>query len=206
MNSRNPLIENILKIGITQVEFTKIYIDQSIKTWNQLPELKRPETNLTVYTRSDACGAAEMWGKFLDQSQESLGGIGVYGDPCIADAVKNEPNGIGFNNEIYVFDITSRKVFEGLAIIPLDLNQNHQIDADETFYGSLDQIMLAIALGKYPSPPTRDLYLISKGKPVNPLTIRFLQWILTDGQRFVSDAGYVQLSTEKVDSELLKLQ
>ncbi|MEI7982567.1 MAG: phosphate ABC transporter substrate-binding protein, partial [Bacteroidota bacterium] len=57
----------------------------------------------------------------------------------------------------------------------------------------------------YPSPPARDLYLVSGGKPVNKLVLTFLQWILNDGQKFVNEAGYVMIHPEKIKTELLKL-
>ncbi len=70
----------------------------------------------------------------MEKNQESLQGIGVFGDPGIADAVKNDKFGIGFNNVIYAFDINTRKKFEGLEIIPIDLNNNGGvIDPDENF-------------------------------------------------------------------------
>jgi phosphate transport system substrate-binding protein len=40
--------------------------------------------------------------------------------------------------------------------------------------------------------------------PQNPVVVTFLKWILTDGQKFVNEAGYVQLSPEKVTGELEK--
>lgn len=36
---------------------------------------------------------------------------------------------------------------------------------DENFYSVKVQLVKAIADGKYPSPPARDLYLVSKGVP-----------------------------------------
>jgi len=139
-----------------------------------------------------------MWGLFFGKNQESLQGIGVFGDPGIADAVKNDKFGIGINNVIYAFDINTRKKFEGLEIIPIDLNNNGVID--------LDDICAAIGNEQYPSPPARDLYLISKGEPKNPIVIEFLKWILTEGQQYVNDAGYVRLSESKIETEMQKIK
>jgi phosphate transport system substrate-binding protein len=204
INSSNPYLTGILKQGLTKAQFSDIYVNRKITSWNQLlPEAKLEKIN--IYTRSDACGAAEMWAKFLDSNQETLSGTGVFGDPGIADAVKSDKLGIGYNNVIYAYDTKSRKPYDGISIIPVDINQNGQIDESESFYGTLDDIMKAIAEDRYPSPPARDLYLISKGKPVKGITIDFLNWILTDGQKFVHEAGYVQLKTEKVVEEKLKI-
>jgi phosphate transport system substrate-binding protein len=49
------------------------------------------------------------------------------------------------------------------------------------------------------------LYFVSKGKPADPVIVGFLKWILTEGQKFVEEAGYVQLANQKIDSELNKL-
>lgn len=206
MNPNNPYCDQLFKVGLTRQAFTDIYITQTTKQWNQCIGLKGDNAKINVYTRSDACGAAEMWGLFLGKNQESLNGIGVFGDPGIADAVKNDVNGIGFNNVIYAYDITSRKVYPGLSIIPIDLNANGIIDPEENFYDSLDHVMDAIAKGIYPSPPARDLYLIAKGQPTNPLAVAFLKWILTEGQQYVGSAGYVMLSPEKIATELEKLK
>lgn len=205
INSQNPVRDELLKKGLTQEIFKELFLSGNTHTWGEFIGLP-DQNNINVYNRSDACGAAEMWGKYLGKNQESIKGVGVFGDPGIADAVKNDQYGMGFNNVIYAYDINSRKKYEGLEIIPIDLNGNRVIDADENFYGSLDTIMRAIQTGRYPSPPARDLYLVSKGKPTDPVIIAFLDWILTDGQQFVHEGGYVELSEDKVTNEKLKLK
>ena len=99
-----------------------------------------------------------------------------------------------------LIDIKTRDKNPGLEIIPIDLNENGQIDADEQVYNKLDDIMAAIKNGKYPSPPARDLYFIAKGKPQNKLVVEFLKWVVTEGQKFVDEGGYVQISDEKLQN------
>lgn len=99
-----------------------------------------------------------------------------------------------------------KRINLGLEIIPIDLNNNGVIDPDENFYDNLDDICAAIGNEQYPSPPARDLYLISKGEPKNPIVIEFLKWILTEGQQYVNDAGYVRLSESKIETEMQKIK
>jgi phosphate transport system substrate-binding protein len=205
INVQNPVLADILAKGLTPDMFKEIYLNDKPHTWGEFLD-NQDRTKINVYTRSDACGAAEMWGKFLGKNQESLLGVGVFGDPGIADAVKNDKFGIGYNNVIYAYDIKSRKKYEGMEVVPIDLNGNRVIDPEENFYGNLETIVNAIQTGIYPSPPARDLYLVSKGKPTSPAVLAFLSWILTDGQQYVGEGGYVQLTTEKINSEKLKLQ
>jgi phosphate transport system substrate-binding protein len=174
-------------------------------TWSQAFGVKGT-TPIHIYTRSDACGAAEVWAKYFDKKQEDLLGSGVYGDPGLALAVKKDPLGIGYNNIGYVFDSKTKKQLAGIRIIPLDINGDGKITSDEDFYNSIDQLIQAIASGKYPSPPARELYFVTNGKPKKEIVINFLQWVLSDGQKFVNDAGYITLSKEKITAELKKIQ
>jgi phosphate transport system substrate-binding protein len=146
-----------------------------------------------------------MWAKFFGKKQEDLTGTGVFGDPGMADAVKNDKNGLGYNNVIYAYDLKSRKLYSGLAIIPIDLNGNGIIEPEENFYQNLDSITNAIRTGRYPSPPARELYLVTKGKPTNPIVLAFYKWILNDGQKYIDQGGYVKLTDENIKAQIKKL-
>jgi phosphate transport system substrate-binding protein len=206
INSKNPFLNEIKAKGLQQKDFQAIFTQQKKWDWSDFPTITSQKLPISVYTRSDACGAAQMWAEYLGTNQESLNGIGVFGDPGMADAVRSDLNSIGFNNVIYVYDINSRTKYEGLEVLPIDLNDNGVIDPEENFYGTLDEIMDAIGEGIYPSPPARDLYLISNGKPQNELVIAFIEWILTSGQQYIHEAGYVQLSDEKISAEIAKMK
>jgi phosphate transport system substrate-binding protein len=159
-----------------------------------------------VYTRSDACGAAETWAKYLGGKQENLLGIGIYGDPGLAEAVAKDKYGIGFNNTVYAYDINTGLKRPGMEVIPIDINGNGNIDPDENFYDHFETVLKAIADGIYPSPPARELYFVSKGKPQKKSTLDFIQWTLTDGQKFIKEAGYVPIEQQKINEYLEKLK
>lgn len=203
-NAGNPLKEAILLNGLTKANFQQIFLEGGQKTWEALLGLPG-STSMTVYTRSDACGAAEIWSAYLGAAQEDLNGIGVYGDPGIADIVKNDPSGVGFNNIAFAYNISNHQLFPGLMIVPIDINENGVIDPEEDFYGTLDELMSAIAQGRYPSPPARELFFVSNGPPVNIAAIEFLKWILGKGQDFITEAGYVGLPEEKIELQKEKL-
>ncbi len=206
INANNPFIKEIKARGVNQKGFENIFLKNEVSFWGSLLENKQILGKINVYTRSDACGAAGMWAKYLGGYQEDLKGVGVFGDPGMADAIRKDKLGLGYNNVVYIYDINSRKKYKGLEVLPIDINNNGVIDEDEDFYDTLDEIMSAIKEGKYPSPPARDLYFVSKGKPQNPEVIEFIKWILTEGQQFVNEAGYVQLSDKKIKEELDKIK
>jgi phosphate transport system substrate-binding protein len=205
ISASNPLINDILKKGIKKDAANNVFINGTIKTWGQAIGIKN-NTPIRVYTRSDACGAAESWAKYFGKKQEDLLGVGVFGDPGLALAVRKDPLSIGYNNIGYAYDAKTKKPNPGIKILPLDINNNGKIDPDENFYNTMDEIIAAIATGKYPSPPARDLYFVTKGKPNKKVLIAFIQWVLTDGQKYVHEAGYINLSKEKLEAGLGRIK
>ncbi len=203
VNEKNPVWEDLHKKGVTQDTIKGIYITGEVTTWGQVvgrPEVKDP---IHVFTRSDSAGAPEVWAAYLGKKQENLKGIGVSGDPGLLEAVVKDPLGIGFNNLGYAFDLQTGKPVAGVRVVPLDVNKNGQADPEE-IYDTEKQAVEAINAGKYPSPPARDLNLVTKGKPSGAIKA-FIIWILNDGQKYVNEAGYIALPDVQLKGELKKL-
>ncbi|MDY0076563.1 MAG: PstS family phosphate ABC transporter substrate-binding protein [Bacteroidales bacterium] len=205
ISDKSPYLAALKKRGLTRDELKAIFIDKTVLSWEGL--LGGQNNNqIAVYTRSDACGAAGTWAQYLGGKQENLAGIGIYGDPGLAEAVSKDPFGIAFNNTIFAYNVKTGEKLEGVEVVPIDMNENGIIDPEEDFYGSLDNILEAIANNVYPSPPTRELYFVAKGKPQKKATIDFIEWTLTKGQDYVKEAGYVRIGQAKIDEYLIKLK
>jgi len=206
INAKNPKIKELLAKGITQKAAIKLFITGESKDWGDILGNKNINIPIHLYTRSDACGAAETWATYLGKKQEDLKGTAVFGDPGIASAIQKDALGFGFNNISYAYDLKTRKPNPGILVITIDVNNNGKIDASEQFYANSTLLIKAIAVGKYPSPPARDLYLVSYGKPKNKAVVEFLRYILTEGQKYNNGVGFIQLSKEKLRANLDKLK
>lgn len=205
ISANNPILQDILTHGISKQMFYDIFIAQNVTSWGQV--VGRPDVTdpIHVYTRSDAAGAADVWAQFLGKKgQSDLKGIGVYGDPGLIEALKNDANGIGYNNLAYAYDGNTTLQVAGIRVVPIDLNGNGRIDPAEDFYTSKTTLVQAVMQGNYPSPPAQTLYLATKGK-FTGITKDFVKWILTDGQSYVGAAGYVPLSPDTINAQLAKL-
>lgn len=204
ISATSPFKAELYKRGVKKEAFNNIFITGKYKSWNALGF--KNASPIHVYTRSDAAGAAETWASYFGKKQEDLQGVAVFGDPGLAQAVKRDPSGLGFNNIVYIYDAKTNKATNGIVPVPIDLNNNGKLDADENFYGDINKLVAAIVSGKYPSPPARDLYFVTTGKPKNPVVKAFIKYILTDGQKYVAEAGYIKLSSEKIKKELGKVK
>lgn len=204
INEANPVAKELVAKGVKRQTFVGLWITGQVSSWGQVAGTKA-KAMVHVYTRSDACGAAETWARYLGGKQEDLQGVGVYGDPGVAEAVRRDRLGIGFNNLNYAYDSRSGKPVAGLRVVPIDVNGNGRLDRNEKFYGTKDEALDAIADGRYPSPPARDLNLLSKGKP-RGVTVQFIKWVLTDGQKYAPETGYIALPKSKASEALKKLR
>jgi len=205
VNASNPVASDLKTKGVTKEALIDVFITGNIKTWGQL--VGRPEIadEIHVYNRSDACGAGETWAKFLgNKKQEDILGVAVFGDPGELDAVAKDPLGIGYNNLNYAFDMDSGMPVVGTFVVPIDVNGDGSVQPEEML-DTKDKAVEMVATGKYPSPPARDLNLVTKGKPTG-ITLDFINWVLTDGQQYVGEAGYVQLTPGQLEEAIQKLK
>ncbi len=205
INADNPFAGELMKKGISKETATKIWITGENVAWGQVLGTN-DATPIHVYTRSDACGAAETFALWMGHKQEDLRGTAVFGDPGLASAVQADKLAVGLNNIGYAYDEKSRKPNPGLLVVPVDRDNDGVISSDEYFYDTKDDFIAAVSENKYPSPPARDLYLVSHGVPTNPVVVAFLEYVLGDGQCHNVPAGYIGIDEEKLQRgrELLK--
>ena len=202
INSNNPVLKKIAEKGIKKKTFDDLWITGKPLTWGEISGTPTKKA-VQVYTRSDSCGAAETWAHYLGKKQEDLKGVGVYGDPGLAEAVKRDVYGVGYNNLNYAYEAKTGLPIAGIQIIPIDVNENGKIDAAEDL-NTKEKAIKAVTSGVYPSPPARDLYLITKENFKEP-SKTFVKWILTDGQKYVSEVGYIKITPKQINESLKKL-
>jgi phosphate transport system substrate-binding protein len=199
MNEANPAGAALAKKGLQRQTFVDLFIDGQALTWGEISGSDSSDA-VNVYTRSDACGAAETWASYLGGDQEDLKDIAVYGDPGLAEAVRADPLGMGYNNLNYAYDMSTGLPVVGLVVIPIDVNENGEVDPEEDL-STKDKALDAVMAGVYPSPPARDLYLVTQTE-FKGLTAEFVRWILTDGQQYIGDVGYISLSEDQIEDAL----
>jgi phosphate transport system substrate-binding protein len=202
VSASNPTWDALSAKGVQRQTFVELFIEGKPLTWGQVAGTEATD-QVNVYTRSDACGAAETWANYLGGEQEDLRDIAVYGDPGLAEAVRTDPLGIGYNNLNYAYDMNTGLPVPGLQVLPIDVNENGTVDSAEDL-STKEQALQAVTAGVYPSPPARDLYLVTQTE-FTGLTAEFVRWILTDGQQYLAEVGYISLTEDQTKGALEKL-
>lgn len=203
INKDNPALSAIQQQGLSREDLSAIFTKQ-VTRWGDVIGQDLPDDEIIVLGRSDSSGASQIWASYLgNYTQSDLQGhanANYDGDMNLARGVKQQKNAIGFNNLNYAYDIETGGFAEGIRPVPLDLNGNDLLDPPEDFYTTRQNLAENVSTGVYPAPPSRQEYLASNG-PFQGATKDFVLWILTDGQVFIPENGYVQLSPTVLEQE-----
>ena len=199
VSEKNPALADLLKKGVKKDTWAGLYITGLITTWDGVIGRKIGK-NVHLYTRSDSCGAAASWAKYLGKKQEDLRGVGIYGDPGLLEAARRDPLGVGYSNFAYVFT-REGSVVKGAKLVPIDSNGNGIADPDE-IYERRETAIKAIESGRYPA--TRKNYFFVKGRPTG-LVKKFIQFALSEeGTRIVEEVGTSLPIPKKEREKVLK--
>lgn len=193
VNQNNPHIEKLLNQGLSPDEFMHIFISGKQPAWGEVLDSDSKD-KMTIYTRADESGAAEIWADFMYKKASDLKGIGVMGDDEMIKAIQEDPLAIGFSNFSYAFDVTTGERSEGIQIIPIDLDFDNKIDRVEVPFRNLEEAHRSLWLGFFPDQLCRELTLGSIGKPSDPVIVEFLRYVLGEGQSGIKKTGYCPLN------------
>ncbi len=204
VNENNPVIDEIQSEGLSREQLEAIF-SREITNWGS-PELFDADVDeeIVVYGRSDASAAYEQWGDFLggeddaytESELEGLSDGNHDGDQPVAQALGQNENAISMNNINYVYSLESGELEGDIRPIPLD-SDGEGLSEDEDFYETRDEFLAAVERGEYPAPPAREMWLASNG-PFEDEAREFVDWVLSDGQEYVSDNGYVPLEEDRL--------
>ncbi|MDD4680495.1 MAG: substrate-binding domain-containing protein [Clostridia bacterium] len=207
IHENNPVYEDICEKGLSKENLRKIFM-RELTHWGDLFGKELPDDAIVVYGRSDSSGAASVWADYLGQYTEAdlqnHSDSNVSGDQAIAAGVQSDKNAISFTNLNYIFNASTGGYVENLRPVPIDLNDNNLIDDTENFYSDKSSFLKNVAAGIYPAPPTRKEYLVGNGVFKGPV-LDFIHWILSDGQNILEENGYIKLTDEERNREVLVL-
>jgi len=201
-----PVLANIFLGKITK------WNDPAIAKLN--PGVSLPGTDIAVVHRSDASGTTFIWTDYLSKIspewKSKVGvntsvnwptGIGGKGSDGVTGVVTQSPGAIGYVELVYALQ---NKISYGVV----------QNTAGEFVKGSVQSVTAAAAAAapKMPAdfrvsitnPPGKDVYPIAsftwlifyenpKDKARSKAMVDFMQWALTDGQKYAAALGYAPL-------------
>jgi len=196
INSQRDDVVALQSAGFTETDFRRIYF-----SGNSDDIMIPPEYRFAVYKREKTACASIAFANHFGNQQKDIQGIGITGDDRdLLEAVKKDVTGISYNNLGFIYDIKTRKVVDSIAVIPIDFNENGKIDNDEKIYSTLDDVLQYAERTKNPKLLTENVNAIFHKNPRKDIA-DFFQWILTTGQQYNHEYGFINLDANIAESE-----
>ncbi|PWT79117.1 MAG: hypothetical protein C5B59_00300 [Bacteroidetes bacterium] len=196
INSQRDNVSTLQSDGFTEDELKKVYFQGNSDDY-----ILPPEYHFVVYKREKPACASIALANHFGQQQVDIKGVGIEGDDQdLLEAVKKDVKAISYNNLGFIYDIQTRKVVDGIAIIPIDFNENGKIDEDEKIYSTLDLVLQYAEKTNNPKLFLENVNVIVQ-KNSRKEVIDFLQWVLKYGQRYNHAYGFLNLDKKQIASE-----
>ena len=199
ISSKNPFLEKINKQGISSDELAEIVKKSGKQTWGTLLR-NRQAAPVHYYMINDGSILSQV-AQFLKTTPDMMDGIRVENREEMISAIQKDPYAIGFCRMTDLQDPERQGIVDNIALMPIDKNNNGQLDYFENIYTDLNVFARGVWIGKYPKSLCRTIYSISPLKPSNETELAFLTWVITDGQKFLNPVGYKELANSNRQAE-----
>lgn len=202
-NAKNPAVKEWAVSGIKEKQLKTLFF-KKVDPFAPKKEEKKSDASVikpVLYTRLDKACAPTTYARNFGFEQADILGKQIGGDDKhLITAIERDTNGVTYNNLGMIYDLATRKVKTGLAVIPLDLNGNGKLDADENFYASLDDVIDHLEKKRYSEIATEYVNISYPGTidESNKNLKLFLNWVLENGQQFNHDFGFLNFEKEKL--------
>jgi len=187
-NSNNPILVAAAKKGLSKKELDKLFFE--VVDYDSDEPVQKSKFRANIYSRDNqACASTALAGYFGHQSSE-IRGKKVFGDDIyLLSAIKKDSIGLTYNNLGYLYDVNSRNLKEGIALLPIDLKK----EAKTIQSGNLDDVLNVLEAIKVETVPVEKIGFIYSQQNARKEVSDFLKWVLSDGQQFNHSEGFLNL-------------
>jgi len=203
INSKNPVLDEILKQGISQIALADLLKNQNSQKWGTIVKNGQNKA-INVYLIKDESIKSAL-AEFLNTDPVNIHGIEVPDSKEMVSAIQKDPFAIGFCKMINVLDFKNQSIVENIRLLPIDRNGNGTIDYNEKIYDDFNEFVRGVWIGKYPKALYSNIYSVSSAQPKNESDVAFLKWVLTDGQQYLFNSGFSDLLLSERQTTVDKL-
>ena len=202
-SSSNPLISELQKKDWSKSDLKKLYfssLDEDIDEDDEANSGKagKLREKLTVYSGANSTSASGIFAKHFGFQTSEIRGNKISGDDLyLLNAIEEDKQSITFNNVAYLYDTNTRTLKSNLTILPLNLKSEQEKVLQS---GNLDETIKLLEAEKSDLIPVENF-----GFTYNTLNQKaqlFLEWVVSDGQQYNNQKGFLRLSDKEAQQQL----
>ncbi|MDJ1479770.1 hypothetical protein QNI16_04680 [Cytophagaceae bacterium YF14B1] len=184
---------------IKQFYFNDIYADKKNE--------KKVEIPYTIYTRLQKAGAPVTFARYFGFEQANIKGKAIAGaDEHLVKALLKDSTGVSYSTPGLIFNLQTRKPIDGLTVLPVDIDGNKRVSADEKFYDNLDIVLQKLEAAELKNVPIEYIHLSVLKNNTNPEAVKFLKWVFEHGQDNLHEFGFLKPDAKRFQQEKDHLQ
>jgi glycine cleavage system H lipoate-binding protein/ABC-type phosphate transport system substrate-binding protein len=203
INKENPYAETLYKSGVSANNFSELLKSDKTRNWNQLIS-NQQNAPLKLYFQ-DTPGIEMSVSNFLNVEPALLASTEKKSAENLLETIGNDIYAIGFCLLSNVTNSGQNDYISGIKLLPVDKNNNGNLDHNENFYNTLENFERAVWIGKYPKSLIQNIYAVLPSAPSNENIKEFLSWVVTSGQQYNVSNGYSDLVYSEMQSNMDKL-
>lgn len=203
ISSKNPYLKEINHQGITAKQLALFLKNPEMQNWGTLLK-NNNNVPIKFYISNDESVKSGI-ASLANLEQNSITNFTPGNGSDIISKIQSDPYAIGFAKINNILNSNGQAIAENIQFLPIDKNENGRLDYTEKIYSDLQVFLRGVWIGKYPKALSRSIYSISSIKPTNDAEIAFLNWVLADGQKFLTSFGYNDLVYNERQSQIANL-
>lgn len=210
VSKNHAYIDNLEKERLNKKKLREIFFEKDLLSEEDNKPSKLAE-RFTVYSGNKKESGATVFAAHFGYATNNLRGKKIAGDDkFLLNAINNDNTGITFNSLSYLYDLSTRQLRSDIKLLPLDIKKEYR-DALES--STIDDVIALVENEDIDLIPVQKIGLvINKDKNTKPEVREFIKWVLTEGQKYNHDYGFLRLNkdlllaqVQQLDSKYLSL-
>lgn len=199
-NSYNPILAATAKKGLNKRELDKLFFE--VVDYESDEPAQKSKYKANIYSRDNQASSSTTLAGFFGHQTSEIRGKKVFGDDIyLLSAIRKDSIGLTYNNLGYLYDVNSRNLKEGIALLPLDLKK----ETKPILTGNLDQVIIVLESTRVETIPVEKIGFVYSQQSARKEVAEFLKWVLTDGQKFNHEKGFLNLTKDALAEQELRL-
>jgi ABC-type phosphate transport system substrate-binding protein len=191
----NPLYEQIARKKFGRKELKRLFFaEDPFEEENQSKDKLKEQ--LTVYSGAGKTSGTTFFASYFGQTVSDFRGKKVQGDDIyLVQSISKDPTGITFNNLSYIYDLNDRQLKDEITLLPLALKKDQfEVIKSE----NLDKTISLLENEKVELVPVFSIGFVYDERPE---VKQFLQWVITEGQQFNHEFGFLQVDEKTLTAQ-----
>jgi len=202
-NSTSEFAKSYGNKGLTGDQIKEVFFHDVFAEKKNKGQITSP---ITVYTRLQRAGAPITFAHYFGFEQQNIKGKAISGsDEHLIKALLKDSTGVSYASLSLLYNLETRKVLDGLTVIPVDQNGDGRISNDEKQVSDVDALITKLESHELKNIPVEYLHISISKTNTNQEALNFLTWVFDQSQDDLHHFGYLKAEPKRFQKERERL-